>query len=182
MQSITECLPSGEYKFTITDLAGDGICCDHKQGRYEILVNGIMNHTGGEFGSLETKTFGACPKSQILARKVRVQLEGQNYLHMREVQVWDQSGINVALNKTASQSSTEFYLGSAIRPASDAVNGVVNMTDMSSTGFDLGKYRTTYQLHYIHAHHHHLQRSNVLVFVKAPGGKWIWNMMYLLRE
>ena len=37
--------------------------------------------------------------------KVRVQLMGTNYLHMREVQVLDTSGVNHALNKLATQSS-----------------------------------------------------------------------------
>jgi hypothetical protein len=44
--------------------------------------------------------------TSVLSRKVRVQLEGTNHLHMREVQVFDQSGDNVALGKTATQSST----------------------------------------------------------------------------
>jgi hypothetical protein len=142
--SATECLPPGEYEFTITDTAGDGICCDLGQGGYDILVNGMINHTGGQFGSLETKTFGACPASELSAQKVRVQLEGQNFLHLREVEVWDQNGTNVALNKTATQSSTYSTWG-AVRPASDAVNGIVEMTslsnlmDISHTGFDSGE-------------------------------------------
>ena len=37
---------------------------------------------------------------------VRVQLMGTNYLHMREVQVFDTSGVNRALNKLATQSSS----------------------------------------------------------------------------
>ncbi len=133
--SIEQCLPSGKYEFTITDTAGDGICCNFGSGKYDIIVNGITNHTGGQFGSIETKTFGACPTSELLtlARKVRVQLEGQNYLHLREVEVWDQNGMNVALNKTATQSST--WPG---YPASNAVNG--DMTDYSHTSEDTGKY------------------------------------------
>ncbi len=81
-------------------------------------------------------------ETELLARKIRVQLEGQNYLHMREVEVWDQNGINVALYKVATQSST------AVESASKAVNGI--LTDMSHTSFESGKYfvRTTYQLHY----------------------------------
>jgi hypothetical protein len=65
-------------------------------------------------------------------RKVRVQLEGTNYLHMREVEVFDQSGVNVALNKTATQSST---VGS--ETASKAVNG--NLNDRSHTDLNAGK-------------------------------------------
>ena len=62
-----------------------------------------------------------------LVHKVRIQLEGRNYLHLREVQVFDYNDVNVALNKVASQSST--YPG--YLPASAAVDG--NMTDFSHT-------------------------------------------------
>ena len=76
--------------------------------------------------------------SQILGkrkvRKVRVQLEGSQYLHMSEVQVFDQNGSNVALNKPATQSSTE--TGST--SASNAANGI--LTDHSHTHLDQGKY------------------------------------------
>ncbi len=61
-------------------------------------------------------------------RKVRVQkysIKGMNQLRMKEVQVFDQNGINVALKKTATQSST--YTGGV---ASNAVNG--NVTDFGS--------------------------------------------------
>jgi hypothetical protein len=139
----TECLPPGKYEFTITDTGGDGI--DLEQGRYDIFVNGIINHTGGQFGSIETKTFGECPSSELLtfARKVRVQLKGQNFLHMREVEVWDQNGTNVALNKTATQSSTWVQNG-VTYPPSNAVDGVVNIafTDLSHTSFDQGEYHS----------------------------------------
>ena len=79
--------------------------------------------------------------SQILGkrkvRKVRVQLEGSQYLHMSEVQVFDQNGVNVALGKTATQSSTITGSSSA-SSASNAVNGI--FTDFSHTGLDQGKY------------------------------------------
>ena len=58
--SVSECLPAGEYKFTINDSWGDGICCGYGSGSYEILVNGLRTHTGEEFGESETKTFGVC--------------------------------------------------------------------------------------------------------------------------
>ena len=55
-----------------------------------------------------------------------MQLEGRNFLHMREVQVFDTSGVNCALNKSATQSST--YIGNSwgSDPASKAVNGDLN--------------------------------------------------------
>ena len=49
-------------------------------------------------------------ENAVLVHKVRVQLIGRNYLHMREVQVFDTSGVNRALNKSATQSSP-FYWG-----------------------------------------------------------------------
>ncbi len=61
MESTTACVPSGKYTFAITDEFGDGICCSFGLGRYEILVDGVTVHTGAHGGSLEEKTFGACP-------------------------------------------------------------------------------------------------------------------------
>jgi len=57
----------------------------------------------------------------VLVHKVRVQLVGKNYLHMREVQVFDTSGVNRALNKSATQSSTWIFHDWGPDPASKAV-------------------------------------------------------------
>jgi len=51
------CLDPGEYKFTITDSYGDGICCSYGEGFYEIKVGGGVIKTGGQFDSVETTTF-----------------------------------------------------------------------------------------------------------------------------
>jgi hypothetical protein len=66
-----------------------------------------------------------------------VQLEGKNALHMREVQVYDTSGVNRALNKPASQSST-YLLDTHISTwsAALAVNG--NLNDLSHTQNEAG--------------------------------------------
>ncbi len=82
--------------------------------------------------------------SEILGgiRKVRVQLEGTNYLHMSEVQVFDKNGVNRALNKPATQSSTLNELNA--NDASRAVNGVLN--DLTHTKNDAGKHYTQEQL------------------------------------
>ena len=64
--------------------------------------------------------------------KLRVQLEGTDNIALKEVQVFNRNGVNVALNKTATQSSTE--TGS---PASKAVNG--DLTDSSVTNWEEGK-------------------------------------------
>ena len=64
--------------------------------------------------------------------KLRVQLEGTNSLHMNEVQVFDKNGLNLALNKVATQSTTwDGFL------ASNAVNG--NLNDHSHTNSAAGK-------------------------------------------
>ena len=53
----TECLPTGEYTFTIKDEYGDGICCTTGDGSYSLELSGKTIHTGGEFGSTETFIF-----------------------------------------------------------------------------------------------------------------------------
>jgi hypothetical protein len=77
-----------------------------------------------------------------LVRKVRVQLLGVEILNLREVKVFDQNGVNVALNKAATQSST--YIGyDANWDAANAVDGdtaIANAYSMSSTLRELGKY------------------------------------------
>jgi len=48
---------SGAYTFTITDAHGDGICCEHGSGRYEVKVGDTVVASGGKFGWSETKLF-----------------------------------------------------------------------------------------------------------------------------
>ena len=66
-----------------------------------------------------------------------MQLEGTNFLHLREVQVFDQNGVNRALNKLATQSST-----APGDEASKAVNGIITFDghDWSHTNYDAGMY------------------------------------------
>ena len=75
-----------------------------------------------------------------LVRYVRVQQDGLGYLHMREVQVFDQNGVNRAQTRTASQSSTNTHNNVQL-PASNAVDdeliGVKNIGSM--TGYSTGK-------------------------------------------
>ena len=73
-----------------------------------------------------------------LVWRVRVQLEGTIFLHMSEVQVYDTSGVNRALNNPATQSSTYTGHNWGPDPASKAVNGVLN--DFSCTNDDAGMY------------------------------------------
>jgi hypothetical protein len=72
-------------------------------------------------------------QNAVLVHKVRVQLLGTNYLQLREVEVFDTSGVNRALNKPASQSSTDNLV---LWSASNAVNG--DLTDLSHTNLEAG--------------------------------------------
>jgi hypothetical protein len=46
------------YYFAILDGHGDGICCDHGEGRYQVTLNGeTVLFDGGEFGNLKEHTF-----------------------------------------------------------------------------------------------------------------------------
>ena len=110
-------------------------------------------------------------------RKVRVQLEGTNYLHMREIQVFDKNGLNVALNKVATQSGTSEYPAGVSHPASEAVNGIV--TDFGSlSGYQAGKY-FIYQLQqpmYIYRFIQYILTC-FLLYIKVHGGRWTWEQM-----
>jgi hypothetical protein len=55
--TIDICQPDGCYDFVINDSYGDGICCGYGQGYYEIVFNGNILASGGQFGSTETKNF-----------------------------------------------------------------------------------------------------------------------------
>jgi hypothetical protein len=56
------------------------------------------------------------------ARFVRIQLNGTNFLHLAEVQVWKETRVDLALGKTASQSST--YTANGVSYGADrAVDG-----------------------------------------------------------
>ncbi|MBM3410509.1 MAG: hypothetical protein FJY18_02620 [Bacteroidetes bacterium] len=58
------CVPAGTcVYFTIVDSYGDGICCAHGNGSYQLLVNGLVQASGGQFGRYETKTVN-CGSSQ----------------------------------------------------------------------------------------------------------------------
>jgi len=48
---------AGEYSFTINDAYGDGLCCEHGQGSYQVKVGDVVVASGGKFGRSETKMF-----------------------------------------------------------------------------------------------------------------------------
>jgi hypothetical protein len=56
-----ELAPGTCYEFTIFDSFGDGICCFWGVGSYEIIYDGAVVGSGGDFGSSETVQFGSCP-------------------------------------------------------------------------------------------------------------------------
>ena len=52
------CLEEGEYLFRIfDDWPGDGICCDHGEGSYNVTVDGTLIVEGGEFPWYEETVF-----------------------------------------------------------------------------------------------------------------------------
>jgi hypothetical protein len=51
------CLCPGDYVFTIFDSFGDGICCSYGNGSYEMVFNGTVLFSGGEFGSESVHNF-----------------------------------------------------------------------------------------------------------------------------
>jgi hypothetical protein len=59
--TVKECLPLGQYKFNITDLESDGLCCDYGIGSYSIFANDKNIRNGAEFTNEDITTFGACP-------------------------------------------------------------------------------------------------------------------------
>ena len=76
--------------------------------------------------------------TRLLTRIVRVNL-GNDFLNMREVQVFNFAGENVALGKPASQSST-YKDDNGDYSAKNAVNGIIISNDFSSTNNDISEY------------------------------------------
>tara|TARA_B100000945_G_scaffold230379_1_gene186796 strand:+ start:389 stop:1762 length:1374 start_codon:yes stop_codon:yes gene_type:complete len=50
-------VPSGEYRFVISDAYSDGICCGYGVGEYNLYLNDELIATGGQFGASETVEF-----------------------------------------------------------------------------------------------------------------------------
>lgn len=60
------CVPDAQYKFTIFDAYGDGICCESGVGSYNVTFDGRLVASGGNFAfSNSTPPFGnpngVCP-------------------------------------------------------------------------------------------------------------------------
>ena len=54
------CQTPAEYTFVITDSWGDGICCSYGHGYFSVIVDGVEEAKGGNFGSSSSHTFGTC--------------------------------------------------------------------------------------------------------------------------
>jgi len=54
---VSKCFDAGSYKFIITDVWGDGICCSYGHGGYIVSLDGTEVASGGDFGSVEEKPF-----------------------------------------------------------------------------------------------------------------------------
>jgi hypothetical protein len=57
--NLPTCVDDGCYEFSITDSYGDGICCSYGSGSYTLKLNGAEVGSGGDFTSIETKSFCA---------------------------------------------------------------------------------------------------------------------------
>jgi RHS repeat-associated protein len=86
-------------------------------------------NTPGQCGTPTTINVGRT------GRYVRVQLMGTNYLHLAEVQVIGSSGQNLAVGKTATQSSTAFG-GTANRANDGNTDGIFADGSVSHTNFE----------------------------------------------
>jgi len=56
-----ECINKNQcYQFTIFDTGGDGVCCEHGNGSYEVKFDGNIVKSGGAFYEEERTEFGRC--------------------------------------------------------------------------------------------------------------------------
>ena len=134
---------SGTYAYANETLAKDACKarndCNGVTKETEYTLRAGSTLTGSSNGEVSWKKVGSI-------RKVRVQpVSMQQSLKMKEVEVFDQNGTNVALKKVATQSSTYEVFGStAGNGPLKAVNG--NVTDSGQrSGSEAGKY-FNYQL------------------------------------
>ena len=110
---------------------------------YIKLYNSVKDGTSDkdEYGQLINplyldNVFNFATSLPVLTRKVRVDLGRKELLVMKEVQVWDYSNVNRALNKAATQSTN--YNGGSSFPASNAVDG--NLVTISHTDNNISEY------------------------------------------
>ena len=99
-------------------------CCQDRLRNWVIKVSDT-NTTAGWASPKWSQTFTGVGGSPTVAtvgvsgRYVRVQILGTNYLHLAEVQVWKDTRTNLALGKTARQSSNAYASGGTANLAVD---------------------------------------------------------------
>jgi len=52
------CVPDSDYKFTINDSYGDGVCCSYGAGAFSVDYDGQKVGEGGVFGISASSDFG----------------------------------------------------------------------------------------------------------------------------
>lgn len=91
-------------------------CIDHRPSRFDLdaPVNGDCQDSLKQWNTAYVKMEGALSK---VTQKVKVQLRGNNYLHIEELQVFDSNGVSRAFNKNATQSSSysDYLASDAVR-------------------------------------------------------------------
>jgi len=65
------------YKFTIYDSYGDGICCSQGNGSYDLVYDGVLIKTGGQYGDSESKTINCLPIDSTNLPLVKINTNGQ---------------------------------------------------------------------------------------------------------
>lgn len=58
--SVERTVPRGRFMINIIDTFGDGLCCNHGQGKYEVFMDGLLVADGDDFGAMESHFFGSC--------------------------------------------------------------------------------------------------------------------------
>jgi len=107
----TATLPGNNvYQFTIYDTYGDGLCCVHGQGGYNLFVDGALIKAGGGFTNSETTTFPSVPgpvptkpplplptNSPVIGPSISVYviIKTDNYPAETSFKVFNQNGVEV---------------------------------------------------------------------------------------
>ncbi len=118
--------------------------CGNSYGQYGVDLNGcnmpcvgnMVETCGGPYRNSVYITSQSGTIDATLVWRVRVQLDGRNYLQLGEVEVFDQNGHNRALNKLATQSSDMWFHGHG--PLARAVDG--RLDTISHFDINDGKY------------------------------------------
>ncbi|EJK61965.1 hypothetical protein THAOC_17453 [Thalassiosira oceanica] len=58
--SVEVTVPRGRFMMNIIDTFGDGVCCNHGQGKYEVFMDGLLVADGDDFDAMESHFFGNC--------------------------------------------------------------------------------------------------------------------------